>query len=265
MTSALLKSLYEGERIFLEDGEKRKQTGKLSDTLGKIYEIYISSIFESIESLKHYLDFPEERKDFDEERKIIKEILSLINVSVAEISSIRSSREELPRTEAGGQPKTDVVLYIEKKDYSSRIVALNIKHSKQPKVSIAEYDVDTICNSVGITDKELISLMKKHQTDASAKNFTPEEKNKLQNLLNAHKEQLVRWCISLSSTPKINCEKYPEILIRFTVVDCQYKGVKIQTTEEYVRETIQNKSGFGTGLSWTYATGSKGKKIQFKG
>jgi len=42
------------------------------------------------------------------------------------------------------------------------------------------------------------------------------------------------------------------------------------TVEDYIHSIIYNKKGnvknggFGTGLAWTYATGSGGFKIQFK-
>lgn len=48
------------------------------------------------------------------------------------------------------------------------------------------------------------------------------------------------------------------------------KSFKGYTIEKYL-DTIMTKygklksGGFGTGLSWTYATNSKGVKIQFKG
>ena len=48
-------------------------------------------------------------------------------------------------------------------------------------------------------------------------------------------------------------------------------AINCYTIDEYVDFLVYDKNGnykkggFGTGLSWTYATGSKGKKIQFKG
>ncbi len=53
--------------------------------------------------------------------------------------------------------------------------------------------------------------------------------------------------------------------------DFEMKSYKIYTIEEYIESIILDKRGniklgeFGTGLSWTYATGSGGYKIQFKG
>ena len=63
---------------------------------------------------------------------------------------------------------------------------------------------------------------------------------------------------------------HPDLLIRFKVVDREYVDVSIKNIDDYVNDRIAEgsktrKPGFGTGLNWTYASGSKAKKMQFKG
>ena len=50
----------------------------------------------------------------------------------------------------------------------------------------------------------------------------------------------------------------------------EYVDVTIKNIDDYVNDRIAEGSkirrpGFGTGLNWTYASGSKAKKMQFKG
>lgn len=259
MKSDLLDFLYEKYSIDILKNEK--QHGKISDKLGEVYEAYILKIFDSIESIMYFFN----KDKCSMEHYIISQVLSILKIDIKSITDICSINKGLTRTVAGGMPKTDVVILIESREREIRIVAINVKHSSKPKVSIAEYDVETICAQVGIESEEIKSLMMKFQTDKSAKNFTKDEKDRLTLLLRPYKEKLVRWCITLSPDPIKNNEIYPEILIRFVVRNLVCEEVKIQSTEEYVQETLTKKAGFGTGLNWTYATGSAGKKIQFKG
>ena len=62
------------------------------------------------------------------------------------------------------------------------------------------------------------------------------------------------------------------MLIKFSLTKSnQILNIHCYTIDEYVdyltidRYGNPKKGGFGTGLGWTYATGSKGEKIQFKG
>ena len=66
--------------------------------------------------------------------------------------------------------------------------------------------------------------------------------------------------------------RYPDLLIKFSITKSnQILNINCYTIDEYVdyltidRYGNPKKGGFGTGLGWTYATGSKGEKIQFKG
>jgi hypothetical protein len=66
--------------------------------------------------------------------------------------------------------------------------------------------------------------------------------------------------------------RFPELLLKFSLTkNDEITDIKCYTVDEYVDYLVYDKNGnnkkggFGTGLSWTYATGSKGEKIQFKG
>lgn len=262
MRTELLSKLYDDFGI---DQLPHTQHGITSDRLGKLYEKYILDIFKDIESLKKY-----STDVFPQEKDISSKLLNALNFDLSEILNVRSSDADLGRTIAGGSPKTDATITFTFNDQSSRLVPLNIKHSSKKKVSIAEYDVETICRGVGIPDGELKELIRKHQNDQSAKFFSPLQKQRLTALLEPYREQFIRWCVTLNAEKSEGNILHPDLLIRFKVIGREYVDVTIKNIDDYVNDRIAEGSkirrpGFGTGLNWTYASGSKAKKMQFKG
>lgn len=265
--SLLLLSLYQKYNI-----QQIVNPGALTDALGDVYEDFIEAIFKDLSTLQSW---PANSLEYD----IANKLLDCLNLDISQIFTISSSRKGIPLTLNGGTPKTDVYLNIVLVNGLNRLVPLNVKQSTVPKVSFAEYDVATIINELSITDPILISLLEKHQTDASAKNFTPTERVYLRTNLAPHVRNLVRWCITLNAKPTYGDIRYPEYVIRFDLhhpknsghLGNTFKAVNIYDIEGYIDKIMLNlkgqprSGGFGTGLSWTYATGSKGKKIQFKG
>lgn len=262
MRTELLSKLYEDFGI---DQLPNTQHGVTSDRLGKLYEKYVLDIFKDIDSLKKYTS-----DIFPQEKDISSKLLAALDLDLNNIMDVSSSDTDLGRTIAGGSPKTDAMIVLKLNDHSSRLVPLNIKHSSKNKVSIAEYDVETICKGVGIPDGELKELIRKHQDDQSAKLFTPVQKQRLAELLEPYREKFIRWCVTLSAEKSEGNILHPDLLIRFKVVDREYVDVTIRNIDDYVNDRVADgskprKPGFGTGLNWTYASGSKAKKMQFKG
>lgn len=262
MRTELLSKLYDDFGI---DQLPHTQHGVTSDRLGKLYEKYILDIFKDIESLKKY-----NTNAFPQEKDISSKLLKALNLDLDNIIDVSSSDTDLGRTVAGGSPKTDATIRFTFNNRSSRLVPLNIKHSSKKKVSIAEYDVETICTGVGIPDGELKELIRKHQNDQSAKLFTPVQKQHLTELLEPYLERFIRWCVTLRAEKSEGNILHPDLLIRFQVIDREYVDVTIKNIDDYVSDRIAEgskarKPGFGTGLNWTYASGSKAKKMQFKG
>lgn len=263
--SLLLNNLYIKYRINL------LSHGALADALGDVYEEFIEAIFKDLNTINSW-------KIGSLEHRIVNDLFTYLADYVPHIQTVSSSRKGIPLTVNGGSPKTDVYLDIVLIDGQKIVVPLNIKQSTVPKVSFAEYDVNTIVNVLGIQDSHLIYLLEKHQLDASAINFSTAEKLYLKQYLQPYARGLVRWCITLNANQTSQDIRYPEYVIRFdlyhpknnNLLANQYKEVKVYDIESYINKIMLNNKGelktggFGTGLSWTYATGSKGRKIQFK-
>lgn len=170
----------------------------------------------------------------------------------------------------GGNSKTDVIARI---DYAGETMYLpiSVKQTTVAKVAMAEFDADTIINEIGISDPVVERLIRKHQIDASAKYFSREEKALLTARLRPYARQFVRWVLTGTPTP---CDdlRFPHIIIKFHMSKSdEILDIAVFDMDEYVDSVMKDRrgnirpGGFGTGLGWTYATGSKGKKIQFKG
>lgn len=261
----LLNNLYTKYRI------TQLSHGAVTDALGDVYEEFVESIFKNLVTLQSW---PINTLEYN----IADNLLKHLQLNISHISAISSSRVGIPLTARGGSPKTDVYLNILLVNQQQLLVPLNVKQSTVAKVSFAEYDVNTIVQALGITDPNLIYLLDKHQRDASAINFTDNEKIYLKQNLAPYARSLVRWCITLNPNPTYQDIRYPEYVIRFDLhhpknnnpLGNLYKNVNVYNIENYIDKIMLNNrgnprtGGFGTGLSWTYATGSKGLKIQFK-
>lgn len=242
--------------------------GKMEDQLGDAFEAYCVDIFSSIDLIKHingYDKIPAGYSQFDS--LIVQNFIQLCNIPLSQITNIKATNY-IPSLPSGGNPKTDVLITINA-DSTTFQFPISIKQTTKKIVSIAEFSTDQIVQGVGITNTDVIKLMKKHQQDGSAKNFTEQEKEVLKNGLSQYKVPFVRWIFTGSSvsTKDIRC---PDFLIKFNIHpysgnNIRVYSIDISTMNDYIQSKLQGKAGFGTGLSWTYATGSKGTKIQFKG
>ena len=229
--------------------------GKLADKLGDLYEEYMKPIFTSEDI---WDKFNSQQMPTTIEEEVFYSTLKAYNIINIESVKVLS----VPLRETGGPPKTDVHLLINDKVN----IKVSVKHYHARHVTVAEFDVNTIRDEAGITDERTVALLKKHQRDASATHFTPEEKMELKERLVLVKKDLVSWLLSGSPDKNSTDARVANHTIMFKInkADHRLRDFSSYTIEEQVNKILKRSSGFGTGLSWTYATGSKGKKIQFK-
>lgn len=242
--------------------------GKKEDKLGDVYEDYCVELLEDKLLLEKKKNNALDIRNTDEyvyNSIFNKNVVPYFN----KIKNITATNDIKPRF-SGGNPKTDVIAYIET-DTGIIHLPISVKQSTAPKVAMAEFDVNTIVSEVKITDPIVIELLEKHQRDASAKNFTELEKANMRSHIEPYIKRLVRWVVS--GTPEaVNDSRFPELLLKFSLTKSdEILEINCYTVDEYVDYLVYDKNGnfkkggFGTGLGWTYATGSKGEKIQFKG
>lgn len=274
MTSQLLEELYEKYKI------ANLTFGSIHDKLGDAYEEFCVTILSDIGNLKKAkMNEKPTALDYDV-------YLSILNCcGFTNFSNIKeiTATNIIPHRQTRGLSKTDVIITIHYYNGEEKKVAVSCKQSYVPKMAFAEFDVNTICREVGITDERLKALMLKHQTDKSAKYFTNAEKAELRQLLEPIRENFVRWVITGSPEKTPTDIVYPTVIVKFRLKkpanrydikvnngDLSLTSFGSVTVEDYIHSIIYDKKGnvknggFGTGLAWTYATGSGGFKIQFK-
>lgn len=277
MNSSLLNELYEQYQI------ATYRYGKVSDKLGDVYEAYCKRILEDRDNLVAAIKAESSAPSV--EFNIFKSILTVNGiVDFENIIEINCS-EIVPRRLSRGLAKTDVIIKITYKNGTVARIPISCKQSYAPRVALAEFDVDTICSEVGIDNETIKALMLLHQTDASAKSIKERgEVKKLRELLAPYNEKFVRWVLTGNPDKAENNMAHPISIIKFKVKapaqknkfdlskgELQYESYDVYTMDEYIKKVMLTKKGkprvggFGTGLQWTYATSSKGKKIQFKG
>jgi hypothetical protein len=261
-TSDLLQDLYEKYDI------SHLVHGALEDKLGDVYEEFVVKILKNDSYLYSYNNC-ETTNDF--QYAIFKDILDSFGFnSRSNIIRINATKDIIFR-DTKGNPKTDVLMTVQ----TNREVfecPISVKSSSAPKVAFAEFDANTIVQEVGIDDPVIYSYLLKHQTDASAKNFTPEEKQDLTSRLQPYAHAFVKWVVTGCPSECMDI-RIPKAIVKFDIDKSTHLLINfsIYSADEYVDSIMLDRhgnirsGGFGTGLGWTYATGSKGRKIQFKG
>ncbi len=241
--------------------------GIKQDKLGDVMEEYCTRLLNWPYMLRKLKD-----RDFDLENTddyLYWQLIKKFEINIDNIEKMSATRD-IKHRYTGGNAKTDVLLTIEYSTHDIKI-PISVKQTTKPKVAMAEFDAETIFREVGITDTVVKELILKHQIDASAINFTPEEKRQLTEHLAPYARSFVRWVLTGTPEPTDDL-RFPQIMVKFDMSrDDQINNLHIYDIEDYVDSVMCNRKGniksggFGTGLGWTYATGSKGKKIQFKG
>lgn len=255
--SKYLRGLFEQKNIH------NLTYGSLGDKLGDVFEEYVSKILED----------PDLQRTNTNNHRLDDDTFGKIKRSF-EIDRIHKAQNLIvPSKDNGGNPKTDCAYKIN----NTFDAKFSIKQSTASSVTVAEFDANTIIQAIGLKDTTTISLMKKHQSDASAVNFTKEEKEKLTSGLSGFKDKLVSWCLTGTTSPETSTDlRHSNRLVFFKMgmaytqknwipgqeQDLALISINVFPLDEYTK--CLGKSGFGTGLSWTYATSSKGQKIQFK-
>jgi len=260
--SKLLSALYVKYDI------SNLKLGKIGDKLGDLYEEFVVSILNCDEFLQ---DFNINKTYNSFEYELFYKILNACELSFSDGIQRIEATSEIPHRSTGGLPKTDVIATVFLSSGECRNYPMSVKQSTVPKVAVAEFDVGTIAAEVGITDPRLIYLLTKHQTDKSAKNFTQVERDDLRTLMKPIAREFVRWAIT-GSPKKSEDLSFPHYLVKFHLAKESYKlnRYNVFDIDDYVDHIMVGKNGkiksggYGTGLSWTYATGSAGKRIQFK-
>lgn len=203
---------------------------------------------------------------------LFKMIVEAFGVDASQISSI-SATNILPMLPSGGPGKTDVVVHYKMADGSEKEQKISCKRTLKDKVSVNQYSANEIIRVLELDEKsDVATAIKMHEECGSGSALKDKygsnglefvRRSITDGLTRDDLRTLVKWVVSGygADSPDINCADW--ILIRRgsgrECID------KIYGTEEYV-ELLLNEEPLqmGTPFDWTFASGQRGKSIQFK-
>lgn len=215
------------------------KSGRAKSLRGINYEILLRDEFNNWKESKH---------------PVLNNLLMYLNLDFKEIELITATTK-VPLLPSGGSPKTDLILTIKKSSDEILKKSISCKRSSSRVVTFHEYSALDFINILGISGQKTKNLLKKHQRDGSAKNFTIKEKEYLELKLKPLREILWEW-VFLGKHHNGQGSQIVDLLIT---------NDKVHAYEDYRKFLLNKKSGFGTGLHWTYQSKGKGKTIQLKG
>lgn len=246
-------------------------SGVQGDRRGKSFERLVVSVMEhngNLERLKAGSSSNESGYSFT----LFKMTVDAMGLDASQISSI-SATNDIPSLPSGGPGKTDVVVRYTMQDGSTIEQKISCKRTLRDKVSVNQY-----------SSQDIIRVLKKDDESDVAKAIRMYEEcgsgsalkdrygtNGLEFVKSAIESGLSRddlyvltkWVVGGhgANSPDINCADW--ILIR--------KGSrsdytdKIYSIEEYVNILLDEEPlQMGTPFDWTFASGQRGRSIQFK-
>ena len=194
---------------------------------------------------------------------LLDQILTAENIERFQIIKV-SATTDITSLKTGGASKTDLVLTLHLKNGRTRNICFSCKRSTKKMVSFHEYPAEAFIAVLQVVDIAIQNLLKKHETDGSARFFTPLEKQSLTKYfgLGLNRRVLTEWAIlGRGHIGQVSQHQIADYVI------C---NDQLRTIDDYIKklnEKLKKRpdTGFGTGFSWTRQSRGTGKTIQLKG
>ncbi|MBU9723815.1 MULTISPECIES: MspI family type II restriction endonuclease [Bacillaceae] len=176
-----------------------------------------------------------------------------------------SATDKISKLPSGGLPKTDVLIKFYFENKPTQTYTVSCKRTRNNKVTIHEYSVDSFIKALCLEDKRLIESLRSLQKvggPTALKNNYPPDYDYLNNNLINYINQLSKWVYG-----GIGGEGNPNEHWAYYIVSYnnELKEVSIYTIDDYIKQAKNIAGQFNTPFTWTYASGQKGKSLQLKG
>jgi hypothetical protein len=221
------------------------QSGQLNSNAGYKYEVDLGSQLGNLQNWK-------------KPSPLIQEILLAENLIPSLITAVSSSTV-IKRLSSRGPAKTDLVVTISTQNGNVKKICFSCKQSKAKQVSFHEHSADDFISVLKLNDKTAENLIRQHQKDGNKENIRGRKREYLTEKLSNPiiKKILAEWVIL--GKHHLGTKQDDQI------VDYVICNDRLKTFGQYESKLNKSKAIFGTGFSWTHASGSRGKKIQLKG
>lgn len=203
---------------------------------------------------------------------LFEKIVGAINIDPLQISSIEATNE-IPPLPSGGPGKTDVAITYHLSNGEEIVQKISCKRTLKDKVSVNQYSARDILRVLGIDSEsdvgKAIRMYEECGSGSALKDkygtsgFEFVKESIETGLSRSDLYTLTKWVVSGygAESPDINCADW--ILIRKGQdSDCTDRLYNI---DEYVNMLLDEEPlQMGTPFDWTFASGQRGKSIQFK-
>lgn len=203
---------------------------------------------------------------------LFERVIDAIGIDASRVQAITATTD-IPLLPSGGPGKTDVVVKYELSTKETVEQKISCKRSLKDKVSVNQYSASEIIRVLKLpSSSDLARAICMYQECGSSSALKDKYgssgldfvRSTIESQLKGEKlKKLVKWVVSgyEAGSPDINCADW--ILIR------QGAGTscsdKIYQAEEYCQLLLRKKPlQMGTPFEWTFASGQRGKSIQFK-
>ena len=203
---------------------------------------------------------------------LFKKIVEAFGIDVSQIESIEATNE-IPLLPSGGSGKTDVIVRYRMSNGEEMVQKISCKRTLKDKVSVSQYSSGEILRVLGIDAKSDVGKAIRMYEECGSGSALKDKygtsgfefvKDSIESGLSRDNlYTLTKWVVSgyEAQSPDINCADW--ILIRRgRDSECMDQ---IFDVEDYVNMLLEEDSlQMGTPFDWTFASGQRGKSIQFK-
>lgn len=249
----------------VEYGTSQLNKGQQKDLIGNNFESMIASVLSDSENFERWI--ADDGVKVGVQYNVFKKIVDFLLPDVDKCKILRidatSDKKIIGNLESGGNPKTDVIVYVKYRDSNRNEdhYTISCKKTNEKSVSVHQYDADAFADVLNPEDTNLRNLLREFQVYGNLRDFGDEKKSLLTEALNPYMESLVRWVLGGFGGKIRSNDQLAEYVLISDDTD-----IYIHTIDQYTGELLnpENIVHFGTPFSWTYASKRKGKDIQLK-
>ena len=240
-----------------------KNDGFIHNAKGVMFEQELANSLSNKANLKNLKRPSQANITFNSQ--FLKKVLDGLDIDPRDVVRIDASadREDIGLLPTKGQPKTDVIANVEMDDGDMKTITISCKKSGADWVSAAQFSAEAVAAALDPLDQDLKYLLEKFQAEGTLTSLSKSEQESLTTKLRPLLRTLSKWVlggIGGIGNPKTQWARWIAIYKSDDPEDFEFWDI-----EEYVDHLLKNPKGnFGTPFHWTYASGQKGKSIQFK-
>lgn len=236
--------------------------GQIKNIQGNDFESRIATILSYPQNLSKwkYDTITIEGMHYD----IFKNIVDCFELDSSHVHSILATADKkaIGKLPSGGNPKTDVLVTVEKEDGSIENFTISCKRSSDKSVSVHQYTADTFADVLDSQNEQLRSLLKQFQECGSLSALGEDNCNALTKELEPYIAKLSLWVLGGQGgdgDPDTQCADY------IVVYDNNDYSATVHRIQDYCEQLISSiKGNLGTPFSWTYPSKRRGESIQLK-